>query len=45
MYQVIEAYIFQMKEREQEYKKSIEQLAKDKEEMSHQMKLMQEGKF
>ncbi|XP_034235222.1 rho-associated protein kinase 2 isoform X1 [Thrips palmi] len=31
-----------IKEREQEYKKSIEQLIKDKDEMSHQMKLMQE---
>lgn len=31
-----------MKEREQEYKKSVEQLVKDKDEMNHQMKLMQE---
>lgn len=31
-----------MKERELEYKKTVEQLMKDKEDLSHQMKLMQE---
>lgn len=35
----------QMKERELEYKKTIEQIMKDKEDLSHQMKLMQEGIF
>nr|CAD7262202.1 unnamed protein product [Timema shepardi] len=33
-----------MKEREVDFKKSVEQLIKDKDELNHQMKIMQEGK-
>ena len=34
-----------MKERELEYKKTMEHLMKDKEDLGHQMKLMQEGSY
>lgn len=32
-----------MKERELDYKKTVDQLVKDKDDLSQQMKLMQEG--
>jgi cell division protein FtsL len=39
----LSAVYFQMKERELDYKKSVDQLLKDKEDANRQLKMMQEG--
>lgn len=37
--------MFQSKERENEYKKTVEQLVKEKDELNHQLKMMQDGMY